>query len=81
MKKRQRDHNMPIGKLTRIADDLPPPSELAKPLQAVRITILLNKASVEYFKKQADRYHTKYQRMMREVLDRYVAHQGLQKTA
>ena len=75
MKKKARDPNMPIGKLTRISDDLPSPGELAKAMKSVRITIVLNKVSVDYFKRQAHRYHTKYQRMVREVLDRYVARQ------
>ena len=68
---------MPIGKLTRVADFLPPPSELVPVEQNVKITILLKKSSVNYFKKQANRYHTKYQKMMREVLDQYaVRHQA-----
>ena len=77
MSKNIHDPNMPIGKLTRIVDDLPPPSELAKPLQGVRITIVVSKSSVEYFKRNARKYHTKYQRMMREVLDGYVSRQAV----
>ena len=73
MNKKYRDHNMPVGKLTKINDDLPPPSELAKPIQAVRITIQVSKSSVDYFKKNARKYHTKYQSMIREVLDTYVS--------
>src|SRR3989338_7266847 len=76
MKKSIRDQNMPVGKLKRIQDDLPSPGELARSIQSIRITIVLNKSSVDYFKKQARRYHTKYQRMMREVLDRYVNRQA-----
>ena len=73
--KKQHDPNMPIGKLTRVEDTLPSPRELARSIEGVRITIVLNKSSVEYFKKQARQHHMKYQRMMRQVLDRYVAHQ------
>ena len=62
---------MPIGKLTKIADYLPPPSELVQAEDNVKITILVRKSSINFFKKQANRYHTKYQKMMREVLDRY----------
>ena len=80
MIRKQRDSNMPIGKLVPIPDDLPPPSELAKPLQGVRITIFVSKTSVAYFKRNARKYHTKYQRMMREVLDGYVARHALVKT-
>ena len=68
------DKNMPVGKLTQIADYLPPPGELIEVEDNVKITILIKKSSVDFFKKQAHRYHTKYQRMMREVLDRYATH-------
>ena len=62
---------MPIGRLTKIADYLPPPGELVQAEDNVKITILVRKSSINFFKKQASRYHTKYQKMMREVLDRY----------
>lgn len=71
--KAKSDRNMPIGKLTRIEDNLPSPEELARPLQGVKITIILNRSSVDFFKREANKHHTKYQRMMREVLDRYVS--------
>ena len=35
------------------------------------VTMYLNPSTIEYFKKQADKYHTKYQRFMRAVLDQY----------
>ncbi len=76
MIKKHKDHNMPIGKLTRVADDLPSPEELTRPLKSTRITIIVSKSSVDYFKRTARKYHTKYQRMMREVLDSYVARHG-----
>ena len=65
------DKDMPIGKLTKIIDYLPPPGELVQAEANVKITILVRKSSINFFKKQATRYHTKYQKMMREVLDRY----------
>jgi predicted DNA binding CopG/RHH family protein len=71
MKNKTHDKNMPIGKLTKIVDYLPPPSELVQAEDNVKITILIKKSSINFFKKQANRYHTKYQKMMREVLDRY----------
>lgn len=73
MKKRTRDKDMPVGELTRVDDFLPPPSELAVPEDSVKVTITLSRSSVEFFKIQAEKYHTKYQKMIREVLDRYVA--------
>ena len=77
MKNKHRDPDMPIGKLTRMPDDLPSPAEIAKSMQLVRVTIVLSKPSIDFFKKQAQRYHTKYQRMMREVLDLYATRQEL----
>ena len=80
MKKKHYDSDMPIGRLIAVKDDLPSPSELAKSMQLVRVTIVLSKPSIDFFKKQAQRYHTKYQRMMREVLDLYATRQVLAKT-
>ncbi len=65
------DENMPQGKITVVKNFLPPPSELIMPEEPVKVTILLNKPIVDFFKKQAHRHHTKYQRMIREVLGQY----------
>lgn len=62
---------MPIGKLTKIKDFLPPPAELAVPEETEKITISLNKSSIEFFKRQAQQHNTKYQRMIRELIDKY----------
>lgn len=71
MKKRTINHVMPIGKLTRIKDFLPPPNALIASDKTVKVTISLKKESVKFFKRQAGKHHTKYQKMIREVLDRY----------
>lgn len=63
---------MPIGQLTRVKDFLPPPSELVVPEDTVKITLALKRTSVDYLKRVARRHHTKYQRMIRELVDRYV---------
>ncbi len=73
MKKRKIDPDAPIGKLTRIKDFLPPPEELVFPKRTVKITISLDKSTVEFFKYQAKHHHLKYQKMIREVLDRYAS--------
>ncbi len=65
---------MPIGKLTQVADFLPPPSELAKARTIVTVTIGLDLETINFFKKQAEKRGAKYQRMIREVLDRYAGH-------
>ena len=74
MKKKKIDVDVPQGKLTRIADFLPAPDKLAKAESTVKITIALNESSVEFFKKAAQKNNTKYQRMIRQILDRYAAY-------
>lgn len=71
MRKKIYDINQPIGKLTRVKDFLPAPQQLAVPEDTVKVTIALKKSSVDAFKHLAHRYHTKYQRMIRELVDRY----------
>lgn len=71
MKARNNNSNMPIGKLTKIKDFLPTPAELAVPEETEKITISLNKSSIEFFKRQAQQHNTKYQRMIRELVDKY----------
>ena len=72
MKKKTADLDMPMGKMFKIKDFLPLPAELVIPEETAKITISLKKSSVDFFKYQAQRYHTKYQRMIRELVDRYV---------
>jgi predicted DNA binding CopG/RHH family protein len=66
------DRNMPMGKLERIQDFLPSPENLAVPENTVKVTLNLSESTIEFFKKQASRYHTKYQKMVRALLDKYV---------
>jgi predicted DNA binding CopG/RHH family protein len=62
-----------IGDVEVIDDFLPSPEELAFKEENVKITIGLSKSSVDYFKKEAKRHHTQYQKMIRRLLDFYVA--------
>ena len=71
MKGKTVDRNLPIGRLTRIKDTLPPPGELVIPEETIKVTLLLSKFSVGFFKRKAGQYHTKYQKMIRELVDRY----------
>lgn len=71
MSKRIHDADFPIGKLTRIEDFLPPPDRLVVPEQTVKVTLFLSKSSVMFFKHQAEEHRTKYQRMIRELVDQY----------
>ncbi len=72
MKRKTEDSNMPVGKLVRVKDFLPSPEELVTGEKTVKVTIALNKKSIEFFKHKAEQYHTKYQKMIRELLDKYV---------
>ena len=62
---------MPVGQLTKVADFLPRPEELVLTEDTVKVTIALTRSSLDFFKRQAKRYHTKYQKMIRQVVDRY----------
>ena len=55
-----------------IDDFLPPPSELVFKEEKVKVTISLSKKSVEFFKKEATKNDTNYQKMIRNLLDMYV---------
>ena len=66
--------NEPIGKLKVVKDFLPSPDELAFKDEGVKITLALSKKSVEFFKKEALRRQTQYQRMIRRLLDAYAEH-------
>ena len=75
MKKQIKYSNEPMGKTKVIADFLPSPKELALKDETVKVTISLSKASVEFFKKEAKKYNTQYQKMIRRLLDEYASHQ------
>jgi hypothetical protein len=65
----------PMGKVKVITDFLPSPKELALKDETVKVTIALSKTSVDFFKKEAKKYNTQYQKMIRRLLDEYTAHQ------
>ena len=65
----------PIGEIRLVADFLPSPSELKLKSENTKITISLSTESVEYFKFAAEKNHMQYQKMIRQLLDEYVAHQ------
>jgi predicted DNA binding CopG/RHH family protein len=64
-----------MGKVRVIKDFLPSPEELAFKEETVKVTISLSKASIEFFKKEAKQRNTQYQKMIRRLLDEYIAHQ------
>ena len=71
----------PLGEIKVIRDFLPSPAELAFSEESVKVTISLSKKSVDFFKTEATKYHTQYQRMIRQLLDSYADVQSEQRTA
>jgi hypothetical protein len=71
MKRRTVDTNMPIGKLTRVKDALPPPEELIASERTLKVTLRLSEDSIKLFKYFAQKYHTKYQKLIRKLIDMY----------
>lgn len=63
-----------IGKLRVIPNFLPKPEDLVFREEGVKVTISLSKRSVEFFKAEARRHNTQYQRMIRKLLDAYAEH-------
>jgi predicted DNA binding CopG/RHH family protein len=74
MKKKIKYTNEPLDDVRIIDDFLPSPDELAFNEEQVKVTIGLSKNSVDFFKKQAKKHRTQYQKMIRRLLDIYVAH-------
>jgi len=64
----------PLGKFRIVDDFLPPPEDLLFKQENIKITITLSKDSVVFFKKEAKKYNTQYQKMIRRLLDLYAAH-------
>ena len=57
-----------------VADFLPRPEDLAFQDEGVKVTIALSKRSVDFFKLEARKNNTQYQRMIRRLLDAYAEH-------
>lgn len=52
----------PMGKVKGISDFPLSPEDLALKDETVKVTIALSKSSVEFFKKEAKKYNTQYQK-------------------
>ncbi len=59
-----------------VEDFLPSPKELALKNESTKITISLTKETVDFFKSEAKKHHTQYQKMIRNLLDSYVEKQA-----
>jgi hypothetical protein len=61
----------PLGDLKVVPDFLSHPEDLVFRDEGVKVTIALSKRSVDFFKGEARKHHTQYQRMIRRLLDAY----------
>jgi predicted DNA binding CopG/RHH family protein len=71
MKKTIKYTNEPMGKVRVVKDFLPSPDQLAFKEEKVKVTISLSRNSLDFFKDQAQRHQTAYQKMIRNLLDAY----------
>ncbi len=72
MKKKIRYTDEPLGEVLIVKDFLPPPNRiLFKKDENIKVTINLNKSSVEFFKQLAKKNNVQYQKVIRNLLDYY----------
>lgn len=73
MKKKIKYSEEPMGNLRVVKDFLPPPDQLVLKEENVKVTIALRKSSIDFFKEEAQKHHTSYQKMIRQVIDWYAS--------
>lgn len=73
MKNKVKYTDGPIDKIKIVKDFLPPPEELIYKEENVKVTINLKKSSIDFFKKVAKRHQSRYQKVIRSVLDSYAS--------
>ena len=73
MKKKTLYSDGPIGDVKVVRDFLPAPEDLVFKEDQIKVTIGLSQTSVDFFKQEAKKHHTQYQKMIRRLLDLYVA--------
>ena len=64
-----------VGRVRVIEDFLPSPDDLVARDDNVKVTLQLSRRSVDFFKREATKHHTQYQRMIRRLLDAGVERQ------
>ena len=74
MKKKIKYSNEKIGELEIIDDFLPRPEDLVFNEERVKVTLNLNKSSIDFFKKIAKEHGSQYQKVIRNLLDSYTSH-------
>jgi hypothetical protein len=74
MKNKARYTDEPMGELKVVKDFLPPPDQLVLKEDNVKVTLSLKRSSIDFFKQEAKKHRTYYQKMIREVVDWYASH-------
>ena len=74
MKNKIKYTDEPMGKLRVVTDFLPPPDQLVLKDDNIKVTLALKKSSIEFFKKEAKKHLTSYQKMIRQLVDWYTSH-------
>ncbi|MCF6269332.1 MAG: CopG family transcriptional regulator [Melioribacteraceae bacterium] len=74
MKKKIKYSNEIIGELEIVNDFLPSPEELVFNEERVKVTLNLNRSSIDFFKKIAKEHGSQYQKIIRNLLDSYSSH-------
>ncbi len=74
MRKRIHYRNEKIGKIKIVNDFLPSPDELVFKEDTVKVTLNLSKSSLIFFRKIARDHNSKYQKIIRNLLDSYTSH-------
>jgi predicted DNA binding CopG/RHH family protein len=65
-----------IGEVRVVEDFLPAPDQLVLRDEAVKVTLTLSRRSIDFFKREAQRRHVPYQRMIRALVDAYAKRHG-----
>ena len=74
MKKKIKYSNEKIGKVEIVEDFLPKPEDLVFKEDTVKVTLNLSKSSIAFFKEIAQRHGSQYQKVIRNLLDKYTSH-------
>lgn len=63
----------PLGEVQVVDDFLPAPKNLVFKEDNIKVTLGLSRRSIEFFKREAKKNHTQYQKMIRRLLDIYAS--------
>jgi predicted DNA binding CopG/RHH family protein len=72
MKRKIRYTNEPL-EMEKVGDFLPSPGQLALREPTVKVTLSLSRGTVDFFKSRARRHGSRYQKMIRRLLDVYAS--------